>query len=260
MHLIILFKSENQLKGSRRRKGRTTVYAHHLVWWAYRLLPKGRQTPNFPWRGKFAIMIVLPHSTRKGRWGLEGWYCKWRLKRKGNNKTGEGMSGNRNKNILKQRILVVKELRCSSGKNGITKSGNLIFKRKKKIEILWGSFEKDPTEKKKKNYTRKSTDKQKLGQRTLVGSMSKNISDMSCSTLPDNCCSIAMDKLQFSVVLRMWRRLILVVMSITVFKMFHFQHAISDNMLCLCWWLLFLCIFVAKVSFLLCCSLIKHFG
>lgn len=132
-----------------------------------------------------------------------------------------------------------------------------------------------PRREEKKTYTRKSTDKQKLGQRTLVGNMSKNISDMSCSTLPDNCCSIAMEKLQFSVVLRMWRRLILVVMSITVFKMFHFQHAISDNMLCLCWWLSmttyddytiyddyddFLCIFVAKESFLLCCSLIKHFG
>lgn len=37
-------------------------------------------------------------------------------KKKRSNKTGEGMSGNRNKNITKQRILVVKELRYSSGK------------------------------------------------------------------------------------------------------------------------------------------------
>lgn len=28
--------------------------------------------------------------------------------------------------------------------------------------------------------------------------MSKDISDTSCSTLPDNCCSMAMEKLQFS--------------------------------------------------------------
>lgn len=64
--------------------------------------------------------------------------------------------------------------------------------------------------------------------------MSKDLSEMLCNTVADNCSSMTMDKLQFAVVLRMWRRLILVVMSITVFRMVCFEHAISDGMLCFC--------------------------
>lgn len=157
MHLITLFKSENQLKGSGRRKGRTTV-EEGLVWWAYRLCcQKADRLLIFHGEGNlpswlFCLMTPKekPYSTRKGRWGLEGWYCKWWLKRK---------------EVIKQeKEWVVTEIRISQnreywwwkssgiplGKNGITKSGNLSLKRKKKTEILWGSFEKDPAEKKKK--------------------------------------------------------------------------------------------------------------
>lgn len=61
--------------------------------------------------------------------------------------------------------------------------------------------------------------------------MSKDISEMSCITLPDNCCSTVMEKLQFSGVLRIWRRLILLMMSITVFRMVNMQSLITC---CIC--------------------------
>lgn len=88
LHLIVPDLCHDLKIRKWKKKRKESCWGRRSLMGIETLLSTGREAPDFPWRGKAALTITAinaapkekRYSTRKGRWGLEGWSCKWWLK------------------------------------------------------------------------------------------------------------------------------------------------------------------------------------
>lgn len=85
----------------------------------------------------------------------------------------EGMNDNTNTNTTQQKTTIAKVVRHSLEKLEISKSGKLTLKRGRKTQKFYMEAFRKTVQRIIKFRSSESTDKQKLGQRTLVGNIKK---------------------------------------------------------------------------------------